>query len=34
MDNGDGVAIGWIGHHVFKDKEGCEIFVCYMPTFF
>ena len=28
MDNGDGIAVGWLGHAVFKDREGR------MPTFF
>ncbi|KAG6540386.1 hypothetical protein Mapa_018290 [Marchantia paleacea] len=27
MDNGDGIAVGWLGHAVFKDKEGNELFV-------
>ncbi|KAF6142878.1 hypothetical protein GIB67_022757 [Kingdonia uniflora] len=34
MDNGDGIAVGWLGHLVFRDKEGCELFVRHMPTFF
>ncbi|GBG66943.1 hypothetical protein CBR_g74630 [Chara braunii] len=34
MDNGDGIAVGWLGHAVFKDKEGHELFVRRMPTFF
>ncbi|CAN6446935.1 unnamed protein product [Victoria cruziana] len=34
MDNGDGIAVGWLGHLVFKDKEGHELFVRRMPTFF
>jgi photosystem II CP47 chlorophyll apoprotein len=34
MDNGDGIAIGWLGHPIFRDKEGRELFVCHMPTFF
>ncbi|GJW39364.1 photosystem II CP47 chlorophyll apoprotein [Tanacetum coccineum] len=34
MDNGDGIAVGWLGHHVFRDKEGSELFVHRMPTFF
>jgi photosystem II CP47 chlorophyll apoprotein len=33
MDNGDGIAVGWLGHGVFKDK-GHELFVRRMPTFF
>ncbi|KAF4400799.1 hypothetical protein G4B88_004342 [Cannabis sativa] len=34
MDNGDGIAVGWLGHPIFKDKEGRELFVRRMPTFF
>ncbi|KAJ6995778.1 Photosystem II CP47 chlorophyll apoprotein [Populus alba x Populus x berolinensis] len=34
MDNGDGIAIGWLGHPLFRDKEGRELFVRRMPTFF
>ncbi|KAH7388150.1 hypothetical protein KP509_16G060800 [Ceratopteris richardii] len=34
MDNGDGIPVGWLGHAVFKDKEGHELFVHHMPTFF
>nr|YP_010513403.1 photosystem II 47 kDa protein [Clitoria mariana]UXL84974.1 photosystem II 47 kDa protein [Clitoria mariana] len=34
MDNGDGIAVGWLGHPIFRDKEGCELFVRRMPTFF
>ncbi|KAH0670512.1 hypothetical protein KY290_025929 [Solanum tuberosum] len=34
MDNGDGIAIGWLGHPIFRDKEGRELFVRRMPTFF
>ncbi|GKD82312.1 photosystem II CP47 chlorophyll apoprotein [Tanacetum coccineum] len=33
-DNRDGIAVGWLGHHVFRDKEGSELFVHRMPTFF
>ncbi|KAL2224215.1 UNVERIFIED_CONTAM: Photosystem II CP47 reaction center protein [Sesamum indicum] len=22
MDNGDGIAVGWLGHPIFRDKEG------------
>jgi hypothetical protein len=32
MNSGDGIAVGWLGHAVFKDKEGT--FVRRMPTFF
>jgi photosystem II CP47 chlorophyll apoprotein len=34
MNNGDGIAAGWLGHPVFKDKAGNELFVRRMPTFF
>ncbi|KAL4357354.1 hypothetical protein AHAS_Ahas09G0178300 [Arachis hypogaea] len=34
MDNGDGIAVGWLGHPIFRDKEGRELFVRRMPTFF
>jgi photosystem II CP47 chlorophyll apoprotein len=34
MDNGDGIAVGWLGHGDFRDKEGHELFVRRMPTFF
>jgi len=34
MDNGDGIAAGWLGHASFQDKEGRELFVRRMPTFF
>jgi photosystem II CP47 chlorophyll apoprotein len=34
MDNGDGIAAGWLGHAVFTDKQGRELFVRRMPTFF
>jgi photosystem II CP47 chlorophyll apoprotein len=34
MENGDGIDFGWLGHPIFKDKEGNEFFVCRMPTFF
>ncbi|KAL2894583.1 Photosystem II CP47 reaction center protein [Bienertia sinuspersici] len=33
MDNGDGIAVGWLGHPIFRDK-GRELFVRRMPTFF
>ncbi|OMP10487.1 Photosystem antenna protein-like protein [Corchorus olitorius] len=26
MDNGDGIAVGWLGHPIFRDKEGRELF--------
>jgi photosystem II CP47 chlorophyll apoprotein len=34
MDNGYGTIIGWLGHDVFKDKKGHELFIHCMPTFF
>ena len=34
MNSGDGIAIGWLGHSVFTDKENHELFVRRMPTFF
>jgi photosystem II CP47 chlorophyll apoprotein len=34
MNGGDGIAIGWLGHSVFMTKEGTELFVRRMPTFF
>ncbi|KAG5568928.1 hypothetical protein H5410_064051 [Solanum commersonii] len=34
MDNGDGITVGWLGNPIFRDKEGCELFVHRMPTFF
>ncbi len=34
MVNGDGIAAGWLGHPVFLDKNGNELFVRRMPTFF
>jgi photosystem II CP47 chlorophyll apoprotein len=34
MNSGDGIAVGWLGHAVFKDKEGNQLFVRRMPTFF
>ncbi|KAH1092340.1 hypothetical protein J1N35_019597 [Gossypium stocksii] len=34
MDNGDGIAIGWLGHPIFRDKDGREYFIHHMPTSF
>lgn len=34
MNDGDGLAEGWLGHPVFKDKEGRELTVRRMPNFF
>ncbi|KAJ6800378.1 photosystem II 47 kDa protein [Iris pallida] len=33
MDSGDGIVVGWLGHPVFRDKEGNELFVRRMSTF-
>lgn len=34
MNSGDGIAVGWLGHASFKDKNGNELSVRRMPTFF
>jgi photosystem II CP47 chlorophyll apoprotein len=34
MNKGDGLALGWLGHPVFKDAEGRELFVRRLPNFF
>jgi photosystem II CP47 chlorophyll apoprotein len=34
MVNGDGIAKGWLGHPVFTDSEGNELFVRRLPNFF
>ncbi|KAB1671439.1 hypothetical protein [Gossypium barbadense] len=34
MDNGDGIAVGWLGHPIFRDKDGRKLFIRRMPTFF
>ncbi len=34
MVNGDGIARSWLGHPVFKDGEGRELFVRRIPNFF
>lgn len=34
MNKGDGIAQQWLGHPVFKDKEGRELFVRRLPNFF
>ncbi len=34
MNNGDGLAQGWLGHPTFKDKDGEELFVRRLPNFF
>ncbi len=34
MIQGDGIAQAWLGHPVFEDKEGRELFVRRIPNFF
>jgi len=34
MNNGDGIAIGWLGHPIFRDKERRELFVRRIHSFF
>jgi photosystem II CP47 chlorophyll apoprotein len=34
MNNGDGLAKGWLGHAVFADAEGRELTVRRLPNFF
>jgi photosystem II CP47 chlorophyll apoprotein len=34
MNSGDGIAEGWLGHASFYDREGRELTVRRMPTFF
>ncbi|MEM9092964.1 MAG: photosystem II chlorophyll-binding protein CP47, partial [Cyanobacteria bacterium P01_F01_bin.53] len=34
MDQGDGIAQGWLGHPVFTDGEGRELSVRRLPNFF
>ena len=34
MDSGDGIAVGWLGHASFVDRQGRELFVRRMPSFF
>jgi photosystem II CP47 chlorophyll apoprotein len=34
MNNGDGIARQWLGHPVFKDSTGEELFVRRLPNFF
>ena len=34
MDKGDGIAESWLGHPIFRDKEGRELTVRRMPAFF
>merc|ERR1711982_262365 len=34
MNKGDGIAEAWLGHPIFRDKEGRELTVRRMPAFF
>jgi photosystem II CP47 chlorophyll apoprotein len=34
MNNGDGLAEGWLGHPEFTDNDGRELFVRRLPNFF
>lgn len=34
MDSGDGIAQRWLGHPIFTDKDGRELFVRRLPNFF
>ncbi|KAF9663448.1 hypothetical protein SADUNF_Sadunf17G0051100 [Salix dunnii] len=34
MDNEHGIAIRWLRHPLFRDKERRALFVCHMPIFF
>jgi len=34
INSGDGIAVGWLGHAVFSDRNGNELYVRRMPTFF
>lgn len=34
MNNGDGIARQWLGHPIFKDSSGEELFVRRLPNFF
>jgi photosystem II CP47 chlorophyll apoprotein len=34
INSGDGVAVGWLGHPVFYDTNGNELYVRRIPTFF
>lgn len=33
MDIANRRTVGWLGHPIFRDKEGCELFVRCMSTF-
>jgi photosystem II CP47 chlorophyll apoprotein len=34
MNSGDGIAVGWLGHAIFRDSRGTELVVRRIPTFF
>jgi photosystem II CP47 chlorophyll apoprotein len=34
INSGDGIAVGWLGHAVFSDRSGNELYVRRIPTFF
>jgi photosystem II CP47 chlorophyll apoprotein len=34
LNRGDGIAVGWLGHAVFKTKDRTELYVRRIPTFF
>jgi photosystem II CP47 chlorophyll apoprotein len=34
INSGDGIAFGWLGHAVFQDNNGNELYVRRIPTFF
>jgi photosystem II CP47 chlorophyll apoprotein len=34
VNSGDGIPVGWIGHAVFQDSAGKELYVRRIPTFF
>ena len=34
INSGDGVAVGWLGHAIFFDTNGKELYVRRIPTFF
>ena len=33
MDNGDEIVVGWLEHPIFRNEDGCELFVRRIPTF-
>lgn len=34
MNSGDGIAVGWLGHANFSDRNGNDLYVRRIPTFF